>query len=179
MKKQYILLMTVLTTVCALSAMTDQEAAKKAAEILSGIVSGHTTCCDTSNLFKGTLDFSMWNINIAKMKQFVQQVIDENRGVWLGFKSSTLTNALSAISDAESQLATRIKTTRTFLNSAPDLAQQITLLQKITADMLSVEQTLNANKYTGAKEEARKLLASTAMFVGDTAKKAARDAQRK
>ena len=179
MKKQYILLTAVLTLSSAVFAMTDQEAAKKASDILGGIVSGHNLAFGKDNLFKEAIDFSMWNINIAKMKQFVEQVIDENRGVWLGFKSSTLTNALSAISNAESNLITRIKTTRTFLNSAPDLAQQITLLQKITADMLSVEQTLNANKYTGAKEEARKLLASTAMFVGDTAKKAARDAQRK
>jgi hypothetical protein len=93
-------------------------------------------------------------------------------------RDSTLTKALDAITKAEMDLVNNIKITRGVLKSPANLQRQITTLNKIKEDMIKVQNTLRSSMSPVAKDEARKLLNSSAMFIETTASKAARDAQK-
>ncbi|HLC07412.1 MAG TPA: hypothetical protein VJJ26_04465 [Candidatus Babeliales bacterium] len=177
MKKQIILLSSLLVLSSSLFALTDAEVKKQATDILSGMVSGHNLAFGKDNLYKETLDLGMWNSAISRMKTLVTTIINENKNL-LGMRDSSLLNPLEKITKAEIDLVNNIKITRGVLQSPTNLKNQITTLQKIATDMLAVQKSLSSKHSTFAKEEARKLLNSTAMFIETTASKAARDAQK-
>ena len=178
MKKSLITLITALTFTSGLFAvLTDTQIKTQAQGILSGLVSGHNLAFGKDNLYKETLDLSMWNKTFSNMKNFVTTIINENKN-FLGMKDSTLTKALDAITKAEIDLVNNIKITRGVLKSPASLQRQITTLNKIKEDMLKVQSTLKSSMSSVAKDEARKLLNSAAMFIETTATKAVNDAKK-
>ena len=177
MKKYFILLSATCLIATNLRALTDADAKKQGQEILSGIVSGHNLAFGKDNLYKETLDLGMWNNAISKMKSFVTTLTNENKN-FIGMRDSTLTNALTKIEKAEINLINNIKITRGVLGSPANLKNQITTSTQIKNDMLAVQKTLTSTMSPIAKDEARKILNSVAMFIETTAAKAIRDAQK-
>jgi hypothetical protein len=178
MNKIIIALVTVtLVTSNAWAVMTDAEAKTQASNILSGMVSGHNLGFGKDNLYKESLDLSMWNSAMARMKTFVKAIMSDTKN-FLGMQSSTLSGALDKISKAEMDLVNTIKTARGVLKSPNDLQKQVTILTKIQNDMKAVQKSLSASTTPAIKDEARKLLHSAAMFVEITATKAINDTKR-
>jgi|GEM_PF-1841802 len=175
MKKQYITLSAVLIMTAGLQAITDRETQKKGNELLQLMVNGHTRAFGQSYILKGNLDLSVWNQAITQVKTFATTIINENKN-FIGMRDSTLVNALDKISKAEMDLINTIKITRGTLSSIKNLPPQIAALNQIKNNMLAVQKTLESHMSPLAKEEARKILHSTAMFIETTAAKAAREA---
>jgi len=176
MKKQLIMLTALLTlaTSNVFAVITDAQAKTQGQDLLSGLVSGHNLAFGKDNLYKETLDLGMWSNAFSRMKPFVKTLIDENKKYLM--RDSTLVNALAKIEKAEMDLVNNIKITRGVLKSPANLQKQIVLLNQIKNDMLAVQKTLASPMTPIAKDEARKILNSCAMFIETTAAKAARDA---
>ncbi len=177
MKKLLAISAITLCITSGLVAITDAEAKKQASEILSGMVSGHNLAFGKDNLYKETLDLGMWNKAISNVKIFVTNIMNETKN-FLGMTSSTLSSALSKIIKAEMDLVNAIKITRGIVSAKGNVQSQIAIFNKIKNDMISVEKSLASSTTPVSKDEARKLLNSTAMFIETTATKAARDAQK-
>jgi len=176
--KKHILLFTILATTSGLIAITDADAKKQANDILSGMVSGHNLAFGKDNLYKEALDLGMWNNSISKMKTFATTIINENKN-FLGMRDSTLVSALDKITKAEIDLVNNIKITRGVLASPTNVQKQITTLNQIANEMKKVQSSLKSSMKPIAKDEARRILNSAAMFIETTATKAAKDALKK
>lgn len=182
MKKKYILLeclkfsviIAFISTATAFS-LTDSQIQKETQSILGNLVSGHTAAFGNNNFYKGPFDLNMWHNAISRIKTLATNVINENKN-FLGMRDSTLTKALEKITESEMQLINTVKVTRAVLTSASDLQKQVNELNKIKNDMLAVQKTLSSSMSPVAKDEIRKLLNSTAMFIEQTANRAAKEA---
>lgn len=159
--------------VCAV--LTDAQVKGQAKKLLEDTVAAHTAVFGQDNLYKQAINTQPWQQVITQTKRFVSNIIDENKNL-LGMRDSTLVKALEKISTAEMDLVNAIKITRGVLSSPANVQKQVTIFTKIKNDMLDVQKTLKSSSSSVAKEEARKLLNSTAMFIETTAAKAARDA---
>lgn len=179
MKKCFIKLTTLMILVAAspLCALTDAQAKNQAELILRDMVGAHTTAFGESNLYNNALNLGAWNGVISRMKTLVTTVINENKN-FFGMRDSTLTKALEKITKAEIDLVNAIKVTRGVLSSPPSVQKQVIIFNQIKNDMLDVQKSLQSSMSPVAKDEARKLLNSTAMFIETTAAKAAKDAQK-
>jgi len=177
MKKLLAISAITLCIASGLAAITDAEAKKQASDILSGMVSGHNLAFGKDNLYKETLDLGMWNKAISNMKIFVTNTMNETKN-FLGMTSSTLSSALSKILKAEMDLVNAIKIARGVVASKGNVQSQVAIFNRIKTDMIAVQKSLASSTTPPAKDEARKLLNSTAMFIETTAAKAARDAQK-
>lgn len=175
MKKLLITLLAASSLTSGVFALTDAQIKTQVNDVMSGLVSGHNLAFGKDNLYKEALDLGMWNKAISNMKTLVTNLINDNTNL-LGMRSSTLTSALDKIIKAEMDLVNNIKITRGVLASPANVQKQITILNKIKTDMLAVQKTLASPMTPLAKDEARKLLNNTAMFIETTAAKAARDA---
>ena len=177
MKKQLITLGALLVITSGLYALTDAEAQTQGYGLLNSMVTSHTLAFGQTSILKvkGPLSLNSWNSAISRVKAFATTVINENKN-FLGMRDSTLVSALEKISKAEMDLVNTIKVTRAVLSSPKDLVQQITLLTQIKNNMIAVQKTLQSSSSSVAKNEARKILHSTAMFIETTAAKAAREA---
>jgi hypothetical protein len=142
-------------------------------DILSGMVSVHTSAFGKNNLYKEPLELATWNKTIEGMDAFVTKIINENTNL-IGMKDSTLVSARDKIRKAHTDLINTIKVARAVLNSPADLAKQVAILKKIETDMLAVQKTLSSPMTPVQKDEARKLLNSAAMFIETTARAAVR-----
>ena len=175
MKKQLIMLTALISLASSTAfALTDAEVKKQANDIMSGLVSGHNLAFGKDNLYKENLDLGMWNSAFSRMKSLISTIMSENKN-FFNMQSSTLTKALEKITKAEMDLVNNIKITRGVLKTA-NAQRQINILNQIKNDMLAVQKTLASSMTPPAKDEARKLLNSAAMFIETTAAKAARDA---
>lgn len=173
MNKQLILLSLLSITTSEIFALTQAETQKKGRDILQVLVSGHNSAFGRDNLLNAPLDLSMWSPAITEMKKFVTTIIDENTSFFFG-KDSTLINALDEVTKAEIALVNTIKISRSVLNSPADLKKQIGILDKIINNMIAVQKSLSSS-WSTYKDEALKILKSTATFIEVTATKAKKD----
>jgi len=155
--------------------LTDTQVKGQAKKLLEDIVAAHTTTFGQDNLYKQAINTQAWQQVLNQIKRFVSNIIDENKN-FLGMRDSTLVKALDKITATEIDLVNAIKITRGVLSSPANVQKQITIFNKIKNDMLDVQKSLKSTMSPVAKDEARKLLNSTAMFIETTAAKAARDA---
>jgi hypothetical protein len=178
MNKQSIVLTALLFITAGLQALTEAEAKTKGENILRIIMGAHTQTFVVKNLFSAPLDptgLTLWNQAISAMKTFVTTIINENKNL-LGMKDSTIVSAFEKITKAEQDLVNTIKITRGVLKSPTNLDLQIEELKKIKNNMLAVQATLAKGSSVPIKNEAYKILNSTAMFIETTAGKAVKDA---
>jgi len=178
MNKQYILLFTILATTSGLVAITDADAKKQGTDILNKMLVSYGKAFGGDNIFKAPSDLSMWNAAISQMKTFVTTVINENKN-WLGQRDSTLTNALDKIIRADIDVVNNIKITRGILTDPIARFKQGTRFRTLMENISKVENSLKSSMSPVAKDEARKLLLSAAMFIGKTTYKASTDALKK
>src|SRR5438105_6239131 len=169
--KKLLITVTAMTIVGTLSALNDADVKKQAADILGTMVSGHNLAFGKDNLYKEALNLTMWNGAISRMKAMTNTVINENKNL-LGMRDSTLVKALERISTAEMDLVNAIKITRGALSSPSTVQQQMSIFNRIKNDMIDVQKSLKSSMSSIAKDETRKLLNSTAMFIETTAAKA-------
>ncbi len=177
MKKQILLLCSAFAISFNLSALTDAQAKQQGQQLMSGLVSGHNLAFGKDNLYKEALDLGMWNKAISNIKSFATTIMEENKN-FLGMRDSTLKDALSKIEKADIDLVNAIKVTRGVLSSPANVTKQVGILNKIKTDMLNVQKSLKSSMSSVAKDEARKILNNTAMFIETTATKAIKDAQK-
>lgn len=177
MKKLLAICTIAVSITSGLTAVTDAQAKNQASDILSGMVSGHNLAFGKDNLYKETLDLGMWNKAISNMKVFTTNIMKETRN-FLGMTSSTLSSALDKITKAEMDLVNAIKATRGIKGARGNVQPQITIFNRIKNDMSAVQRSLSSSTTPVSKDEARKLLKSTALFIETTAIKAAKDAQK-
>ena len=176
MKKYFIkfTMLIMLATILPLAALTDIQIKGQSKKLLEDIVVAHNAVFGKDNLYKEALNTQDWQQVINQIKRFVSNIIDENKN-FLGMRDSTLTKALDKITAAEIDLVNAIKITRGALSSPATVQKQITFFNKIKNDMLDLQKSLKSPMSPVAKDEARKLLNSTAMFIETTAAKAAKD----
>jgi hypothetical protein len=177
MKKNVFMVVIASMIAFNVSALTASQAQKEGQNIFSGIVSGHNLAFGKDNLYKETLDLSMWNKNISTMKSFVTKIINENKN-FLGMKDSNLTSALTKVDTAEINMVNAIKIARGVLKSPASLSKQVEILTKIKNDMINVQSSLKSPMSSADKEAARKILHQTALFIETTAAKAIKDTQK-
>jgi len=172
---KHILLFTILATTSGLIAITDADAKKQGADILKNIMTSYGKAFAGANIFTAPSDLSMWNAAISQMRTFVTTVINDTKS-WLGQRDSTLTNALDKIIRVDIDVINNIKITRgVWPLDAIAKFKHRAIFDKLREEIYNVENSLKSSMSPVAKDEARKLLLSAAMFIGKTASKAAID----